>query len=61
MFKDYYVYGYYRPDGTPYYIGKGCDNRISSKHRNVKVPPKEYQKKIQEKYLLGNLLKNLQK
>ena len=48
MFKDYYVYGYYRPDGTPYYIGKGCDNRISSKHRNVKVPPKEYQKKIQE-------------
>lgn len=41
----YYVYAYIRTNdsstsiaGTPYYIGKGKDDRAIKKHRNLKIP-----------------------
>jgi len=37
---NYYTYAYLREDKTPYYIGKGTENRIYSTNRRVK-PPKD--------------------
>ena len=47
----YYTYAYLREDKTPYYIGKGKDDRIYSTNRRIK-PPKDKSRII---YLKQNL------
>jgi hypothetical protein len=47
--KKYYCYFYIREDGTPYYVGKGCGDRVHSKnHPGIILPPIERRVKILE-------------
>ena len=47
----FYVYAFFRKDGTPYYIGKGTGDRIDSHTgRTWKLPPKD-----RRKILVGGL------
>jgi hypothetical protein len=48
----YYTYAYLREDKTPYYIGKGKDNREYKRSRNDIKPPKDKSRVI---YLKQNL------
>lgn len=43
----FYVYQYLAEDGSPYYIGKGKENRINDFHKHVIVPPVDRRKIIQ--------------
>ena len=41
MNNNYYTYAYLREDRTPYYIGKGKDDRVYSRGKNDIKPPKD--------------------
>lgn len=42
----YYVYAFYREDGTPYYIGKGCGGRMYRKRQSGEVNPPQDKSRI---------------
>ncbi len=41
MANQFYVYGYLREDGTPYYIGKGSGRRVTQCVGRIVHPPKD--------------------
>jgi len=57
----YYVYAYLRRDDTPYYIGKGKDQRAWSKnHKGIGVPKDQSRIKILENNLSEEQAKTLE-
>jgi len=56
----FYVYQYLTEDGLPYYIGKGTNDRIHVKHKNIELPPRD-RRVIIENNLTNEDAKKLEK
>lgn len=55
MYLHFYVYAYLREDGTPYYIGKGKNDRAFTTHRNKRSSFKSPKDKSKIVFLETNL------
>lgn len=58
---EYYVYGYLREDGSPYYVGKGKKSRYIEKNKTVRVPRDRSRIVFYARYLSEESALNIEK